>query len=90
MQWVKIQITDRADDARAFVEMARRGRIDCYADQVYMVPEPALQLLTEMRVKYRELGRGGRDYAEKTLRDTLAAHGKRRKAGKPRKIPADT
>ena len=40
MQWVKIQITDKADNARALLEMSRRGRIDCYADRVYIVPEP--------------------------------------------------
>ena len=73
MQWVKIQITNKADNARALVEMGRRGRIDCYADRVYMVPEPALELLSELKIKYKELGRGGMDYAEKTLRNTLAS-----------------
>jgi hypothetical protein len=90
MQYVKIQITDKAHNARALVEMGKRGRIDCYPDRVYMVPEPALELLNEMKVKYQELGRGGMDYAEKTLRDTLAAHAQRRPARKPRKVRADT
>jgi hypothetical protein len=65
MQMVKIQIPDRAGSAKAMLEMSRRGRIDCYAADVYMVPEG-------MGVSYQELGRGGPDYAEKTLRDTLA------------------
>lgn len=81
MQMVKIQIPDRAESARAMIEMSRRGRIDCYADDVYMVPEAILGLLTGMGVSYREIGRGGPDYAEKTLRDTLAAHAQRRPGG---------
>ena len=51
----------------------RRGRIDCYRDQVYVVPEPALTLLRDMGIDFKELGRGGLDYAEKTLRDSLTA-----------------
>ncbi|HYV36876.1 MAG TPA: hypothetical protein VE988_14300 [Gemmataceae bacterium] len=83
MQMVKIQITDKVKHASALLELARRGRIDCYADRVYMVPEPALELLNEMGVSYDELGRGGIDYAEKTLRDTLATQTQQRPTGKP-------
>lgn len=90
MQWVKIQIPDRAECAKALVEMARRGRIDCYADNTYVAPEPALQLLADLGITYRELGRGGRDWAEKMLRDTLAAHAQRRAAGRSGDVPAST
>jgi hypothetical protein len=89
MQMVRIQIPDKVDSGRAMLEMARRGRVDCYADEVYIVPEPALELLQTMGVIYRELGRGGIDYAEKTLRNTLTTHGQRRSADQPRTIPAD-
>jgi len=89
MQMIKIQIADKADSSRAMMEMARRGRIDCYPNEVYIVPEPALELLKAMGVNYRELERGGIDYAEKTLRDTIAAHEQRRAADKLRKVPAD-
>jgi hypothetical protein len=73
MHMVKIHIPDQADSAKALVEMARRGRVDCYRDDVYIVPEPALELLKSMGIVFQELGRGGIDYAEKTLRDTIAA-----------------
>jgi hypothetical protein len=73
MQMVKIQIPDRDDRAKALVEMARRGRVVCLPDDVFIVPEPALELLESMTVGYQELGRGGIDYAEKALRDSLAA-----------------
>jgi hypothetical protein len=73
MEMVKIQIADEADCARGFAAMIRRGRVDCFRDNVFIVPEPALALLDEMKVSYLELGRGGLDYAQKALRDTVAA-----------------
>jgi hypothetical protein len=73
MQMVKIHIPDKAESARALVTLSGRGRIDCYPDDLYMVPEPALEVLNELGVTFQELGRGGLDYAEKTLRDSLAA-----------------
>ena len=74
MQMIKIQIPDKRESAEAMMAMSRRGRVDCYPDDVYIVPEPALEVLKEMKVTYHELERGGIDYAEKTLRDTLANH----------------
>jgi hypothetical protein len=89
MPMVKIQISNELDSDRAYMEMARRGRIDCYPNRVYMVPEQALELLKEMGVPYQELGRGGIDYAEKTLRDAFAAAAQRRASGQSRQAPAD-
>jgi hypothetical protein len=89
MPMVKIQIADVLESDRAYMEMARRGRIDCYPNGVYMVPEQALEMLKEMRIAYRELGRGGIDYAEKTLRDAFAAAAQRRTSGRPHEASAD-
>jgi hypothetical protein len=89
MQMIRIQIPDRAESAKAMIELSRRGRIDCYADDVYTVPEAMLGVLNGMGVSYRELGRGGPDYAEKTRRDTLAAHAQRRRAGQPGQVSTD-
>ncbi len=72
MYMVKIQIPERSDRVKSLVEMARRGRIICLPDDVFIVPEPALELLQSLSVNYLELGRGGFDYAEKALRDSLA------------------
>jgi hypothetical protein len=85
MQMVKIKIPEHPNLALATLEIARRGRIDDYPDNVYMVPEPALQILEQHGVAYIELGRGGFDYAQKTLRDALAAHAQRRPARRSRK-----
>jgi hypothetical protein len=75
MQMVKIQIPEREDRVKSLVELARRGRIVCLPDNVFVVPEPALELLRSLEVSYVELGRGGLDYSEKALRDSLAAQG---------------
>ena len=72
MQMVKIRVPERSDRAKSLVEMARRGRVVCLPDDVFVVPEPALELLQSLGVNYQELGRGGFDYAEKALRDSLA------------------
>lgn len=73
MQMVKIQIPEQAQSARALLELMRRGRIICFPENVYVVPEPALDVLRSLGVMYTELGRGGLDYAEKALRDSFAA-----------------
>jgi hypothetical protein len=73
VQMVKIQIPDRDASARAFAALIRRGRVDCYRDNIYIIPEPGLELLDDMQIPFVELGRGGLDYAEKALRDSAAA-----------------
>ncbi|HEX3149736.1 MAG TPA: hypothetical protein VHR66_16795 [Gemmataceae bacterium] len=73
MQMVKIQIPDRDLSGRAFAALIRRGRVDCYRDNTYIIPEPGLELLDDMGIPFVELGRGGLDYAEKALRDSVAA-----------------
>lgn len=72
MQMVKIRVPERGDRVKSLVEVARRGRVVCLPDDVFIVPEPALELLQSLGVNYQELGRGGFDYAEKALRDPLA------------------
>jgi hypothetical protein len=69
---VKIQIPSRDECARGFAALIRRGRVDCYADNTFIIPEPGLQVLQEIGVSYIELGRGGLDYAQKTLRELSA------------------
>jgi len=73
MQMVKIQIPEQENRAKGFVEVACRGRVVCLAGDVFVVPEPALELLRSLGISYEELGRGGVDYAEKALRDSLTA-----------------
>ena len=72
MQMVKIQISERADRATALEALTVRGRVICLPENIFIVPEPALEVLRSLKVKYSELGRGGFDYAEKALRDSAA------------------
>ena len=71
MQVVKIRIADADKRAEALLAMMRRGRVVCFPDDVFVVPEGALELLRSMGVAFHEIGRGGIDYAEKALRDSL-------------------
>jgi len=73
MELVKIRIASHEDRSKVLVELARRGRVICLRDDEFVVPEPALELLATLNVDYDEMGRGGFDYAEKMLRDSLAA-----------------
>ena len=73
MQMVKIQIPDKEECAKAFSALIRRGRVDCFRDNVFIVPEPALEVLRTLNINFIELGRGGLDYAQKALRDSVAA-----------------
>jgi hypothetical protein len=57
MQKVKIQIPDSNDCARGFAALIRRGRIECFKDNVFIVPEPALAILQDLAVNYLELDR---------------------------------
>jgi hypothetical protein len=89
MQMVKIRIPDQPARAAATLEISKRSRVDCYAGHVQVVPEPALEFLNQLGVAYKELGRGGIDYAEETLRDALAAGAQRRTTRRSRKVRAD-
>jgi hypothetical protein len=73
MQIVKVQIPSRDECTRAFAALMRRGRVDCYPDNTFIIPEPGVQLLQQMGITFVELGRGGLDFAQKALRDSSAA-----------------
>ncbi|MBI2805167.1 MAG: hypothetical protein HYX68_09345 [Planctomycetes bacterium] len=72
MQMVKIHIPVRSDRAKALEALTVRGRVICLPENMFIVPEPALEMLQTLSVAYQELERGGFDYAEKALRDSLA------------------
>ena len=56
MIMIKIQIPDPRERARGFVEMGKRGRVICLPESVFIVPEPALELLRKLDVHFQELG----------------------------------
>ena len=81
MQMVKIHIPERSDRAKALETLTLRGRVICLPDNIFIVPEPALEVLQSLTVIFQELERGGFDYAEKALRDSLASEVQRRATG---------
>ena len=81
MVMVKIQVPDRHDSATALMKLSECWRIDCYPEEVYIVPEPCLEVLNESGIAFHVLERGDERYAEKTLRDSLAGEVQRRATG---------
>jgi hypothetical protein len=81
MQMVKIHIPERSGRATALEALTLRGRVICLPDHMFIVPEPALEVLKSQGVAFHELERGGIDYAEKALRDSLAGAAQRRATG---------
>ena len=75
MQMVKIQIPERSDRVKALETLTLRGRMICLPDNVFIVPEPALEVLRSLGAGYQELGRGGSDYAEKARLRRNHEHG---------------
>lgn len=73
MEMVKIHIPEQNNRSKGVLELIRRGRVMCLPADQFVVPEPALDVLRSLGVTFDELGRGGIDYAEKALRDSLAA-----------------
>lgn len=57
MQMVKIQIPDQADRAKALEKLLSLCRVDCFRDNIFIIPEMAVQLLNDLGVRYQELGR---------------------------------
>ncbi len=66
MEMVKIHIADKEASGRAFAALVRRGRGDCYRDQVYVVPAPALTVLADMGIAFAELGGEKLDLTDKS------------------------
>ena len=54
---IKIQIPDKDENARAFVALAQSARIACLPNDIYFVPEFALDLLRTLNVTFHEIKR---------------------------------
>ena len=53
MKYAKIQFEDDQVAAKALVGMAQRGRVVGLRDHLFIVPEPALNWLTENSLPYK-------------------------------------
>ncbi len=71
MKFAKIQFDDRSVAAKALVGMAQRGRVVGLRDQMFIVPEPALEWLTENSLPYKLIEYLNQDDVVQTLRNNL-------------------
>ena len=48
MQMVKIHVPDQRQRAQGLLELVGRGRVICVPNDIFVVPEPALDLLRSL------------------------------------------
>lgn len=61
MQMVKIHIPEQRNQAKAFVDLVRRGRVTCLPNDVFVVPQPALQMLRDSGIAFEQLDHEGNE-----------------------------
>jgi len=66
---VRIRFTEK-DNARGFVEVARRAKVICLPDDEYLIAQPNLTLLDKLGLAYQVLGIEGFDSAIRKIRNT--------------------
>ena len=72
MKFAKIHFEDEQTAAKALVGMAQRGRVIGLRDHVFIVPEPALDWLSENSLSYRLITWLNQDDVVQALRNNLA------------------
>ena len=70
MKRIKIRFPNR-DDSAVMMEVMRRGQVICLRDQTFIVPEPAIDLLTELGASFENLGEVPWDHVVRTLRNSV-------------------
>jgi hypothetical protein len=69
---IKIQIANKDESARAFVALARDNRITCLPNDVYVIPDTALDILRNLGVTFQQLASGENGHAPVALRSPAA------------------
>lgn len=72
MKFAKIQFESAEDRVRAVEELMQRAKVVVLREGTFIVPEPALEWLTEQHVAYTVLQRLNQDDVFQALRNTLA------------------
>jgi hypothetical protein len=73
MRMARIKFTNDKDDARGFVELAKRVRVICLPDDEYEISEKALSILDELDIPYFLLEIEGFDHVYGKIRNFTAA-----------------
>ena len=72
MKQYRIRIEDASQRAHGILEITKRGRVVSLRGNQFIVPEPALTLLDELKVAYELLGEDDPEDALRSLRDSAA------------------
>ena len=72
MKYARIQFEDRDVCAKALSGLMQRGKITVLRDQVFIVPEPALEWLASEKLPYKFLQPMNHDDVVEALRNNLA------------------
>ncbi len=72
MRRFRIRISDPEDQERGIYEVMLRGQVICLRDDQFIVPEPALKVLDDLKVGYELMGEEGTDGVIRSLRDPAA------------------
>jgi hypothetical protein len=80
MQMSRIRFHDDASEAKGLVELAKRVRVICLPDDLYIIPKKSLTLLEELKIPYILIKEEGLDHALHALRNSHSSHLFRAKA----------
>lgn len=72
MKRIKIRFADR-DDSAAILDVLKHGRVYAFRDNVFIVPEAALDLLDKRGAKYENLGEETWDRVVHALRTAASS-----------------
>lgn len=73
MKMVRIKFEGSENDARGFLELAKRVRVICLSGDTYEVPFSALEFLDALNIPYTVIETEGFDNAIRKIRDTASA-----------------
>ena len=73
MRMARIKFKNDGDDARGFVELAKRVRLICLPDDEYEISEKDLNVLDELNIPYFLLKIEGFDHVYGKIRNSIAA-----------------
>jgi len=69
----RIKFDSAEDETNGIYELMTRGKVVCFPDGVYEVPDRLLSVIDEKGISYTVLKREGEDGVYQALRDAVAA-----------------
>jgi hypothetical protein len=73
MKRFQIHIEGKENQTRALAQVMRRGRITCLRDDMFVVPEPALDLLKDLAIPYTVVSEVAKEDPLGSIRGSVTA-----------------